>query len=150
MTRHSEQAFACVGILVATLLAGDAAAQGQSEGRGRGNGGRDNSSSRGADNRGGDNGGGTGVSAVIFRDTDRAVFRDYFARNRIRPETLPPGIAKNVARGKPLPPGIAKKVLPGDLLAVAPRGPGITYAIIGPMVVAIRNGAVVDILDNIF
>jgi hypothetical protein len=140
MTRHSRQAIACVGILVAGLLAGDAAAQGRSEGRGRGND-RGNAPDRG----------GTSVPVnVVFRDSDRATFRDYFVKNRIRPETLPPGIARNVARGKPLPPGNAKKVLPADLLVVAPRGPGITYAIIGPMVVAIRNGAVVDILDNIF
>jgi hypothetical protein len=134
-------------VLLVGLVCADAGAQGRSEGRGRGNGGNDNSSSRGADNRGS----ATNVSvAVIFGSNDRAVFRDYFATNRIRPETLPPGIAKNVARGKPLPPGIAKKVLPADLLTVAPRRPGITYAIIGPMVVAIRNDVVVDILENIF
>ena len=125
-------------------MAGHAAAQGRSEGRGRGN-------DRGNDRGNAPDRGGTSVSVnVVFRDSDRATFRDYFVKNRIRPETLPPGIAKNVARGKPLPPGIAKKVLPADLLVVAPRGPGITYAIIGPMVVAIRNDAVVDILDNIF
>ena len=140
MTRPSKQIFSCIGVLVATLLASNADAQGRSEGRGRG-----------SDRGNAPDKGGPSVSVnVVFRDSDRATFRDYFVKHRIRPETLPPGIAKNVARGKPLPPGIAKKVLPADLLVVAPRGPGISYAIIGPMVVAIRNGAVVDILDNIF
>ena len=140
MTRQSRQTIACVGILVGTLLAGDAAAQGRSDGRGRGN-----------DRGNAPDSGGQSVSvSVVLRDSDRATCRDYFLKHRMRPETLPPGIARNVARGKPLPPGIARKVLPADLLVVAPRGPGITYAIIGPMVVAIRNGAVVDILENIF
>jgi hypothetical protein len=47
---------------------------------------------------------------VVFRDSDRVTFHDYFVAHNITAQSLPPGIAKNVARGKPLPPGIARAV----------------------------------------
>ena len=142
-------------VLLIGLACADASAQGRSDGRGRGNDGKDNkdnSSSRGADNRRGDNrGGDSNVSVVVFRDNDRVAFRDYFARNRITGQPLPPGIAKNLARGKPLPPGIAKKVAPAGLIAVGPRlSPGVTMLIVGDRVVAVRNNIVVDILSGLF
>jgi hypothetical protein len=87
---------------------------------------------------------------VVFRDTDRATFRDYFVTHKVAPQPLPPGIAKNVARGKPLPPGIAKKALPAGLLVLAPREPGVTYYIVGDRVVATRLGVVIDVLLDIF
>lgn len=87
---------------------------------------------------------------VVFRDTDRVTFRDYFVTHKIAPQPLPPGIAKNVARGKPLPPGIAKKAFPADLVILAPRQPGVTFYIVGDRVVALRGGIVIDVLIDIF
>jgi hypothetical protein len=89
--------------------------------------------------------------AVVFRESDERTFRDYFRANRIVATPLPPGIAKNVARGKPLPPGIAKRAVPPALLAQGPKvAPDITFTIAGDVVVAMRNGLVVDILRNVF
>lgn len=88
---------------------------------------------------------------AIFRDSDRATFRDYFRTHRITAKALPPGIAKNVARGKPLPPGIAKRAVPPALIALGPKvGPDITFTIAGDVVVAMRSGVVVDILREVF
>lgn len=88
---------------------------------------------------------------VVFRDSDRTTFRDYFRTHRIVATALPPGIAKNVARGKPLPPGIAKRAVPPGLVALGPKvGPDITFNIVGDVVVAIRSGVVVDILTGVF
>ena len=87
---------------------------------------------------------------VVFRDSDRATFRDYFVTHRIVAEPLPPGIAKNLARGKALPPGIAKKALPAELVLVAPRLPDVSYAIVGDRVVAMRSGVVIDVLTGVF
>lgn len=88
---------------------------------------------------------------VVFRDTDRVTFRDYFRRHAIAATPLPPGIAKNVARGKPLPPGIAKRAVPPDLLVVGPRvGREVSLAIVGNVVVAMRSGVVIDILVGVF
>jgi len=87
---------------------------------------------------------------VVFRDSDRATFHDYFLTHKIVAEPLPPGIAKNVARGKPLPPGIAKRALPAELLLVAPRVPDVKFAIVGEVVVAMRSGVVVDVLTGVF
>lgn len=117
-----------------------AAAQGQSQGRGRGS---------------GSTGTGSGTSAsvvVVFHDSDRATFRDYFLSHKIVGEPLPPGIAKNVARGKPLPPGIAKKALPADLvLTLGPRAErGVTFAVVGDRVVALRSGLVIDVMVGVF
>jgi len=116
------------------------ASQGKSQGRGRGNGGN----TAGAD---------ISVSAVFtFRDSDRVTFRDYFVAHKITAQPLPPGIAKNVARGKPLPPGIAKKALPNDLiLGLGPRiQPGVTFAILGDRVVAMKSGLIIDVMINVF
>lgn len=127
-------------VLVAGLLADPLFAQGRSQGRGRGTGG----------NSGGSD---VAVTAVFtFHDSDRVAFRDYFVSHKIVGQALPPGIAKNVARGKPLPPGIAKKALPPDLiLGLGPRvQPGLTFAIVGDRVVALRSGLVVDVMVNVF
>ena len=87
---------------------------------------------------------------VVFRDSDRVAFRDYFVAHRIVAEPLPPGIAKNVARGKPLPPGIAKRSLPVELVRVAPRVADVSYAIVGEVVVAVRSGVVIDVMAGVF
>ncbi len=87
---------------------------------------------------------------VVFRDSDHATFHDYFAAHRITAEPLPPGIAKNVARGKPLPPGIAKRAVPADLLALGPKVEGVSFAIVGEVVVAMKGGVVVDVLAGVF
>ena len=122
-------------ILSAALLGPDVSAQGRSQGRGN-NGGGSNSS----------------VSvAVVFRDSDRVTFRDYFASHKITAQALPPGIAKNVARGKPLPPGIAKRAVPADLLAIGPRvDRDVSFSIVGNVVVATRSGVVIDGLAGVF
>jgi hypothetical protein len=90
------------------------------------------------------------AATVVFRDHDRATFRDYFGTHDITAKALPPGIAKNVARGKPLPPGIAKRACPAGLVALAPREPGVTYYIVGDRVVALRDGIVIDFLMDVF
>ena len=96
-------------------------------------------------------GGASTPSVVVFRDSDRTTYRDYFRTNRIVATALPPGIAKNVARGKPLPPGIAKRAVPRDLVVLGPKvGPDITFTIAGDVVVAMRSGVVVDILRDVF
>ena len=131
--------------LVFLILApGIAAAQGQSQGRGRGSG-----------SSGSSGGGGTEVQAsatVIFTSGDHDTFRNYFTSHKIIAEPLPPGIAKNVARGKALPPGIAKKALPADLvLTLGPRvQPGVTFAIAGDRVVALKSGLVIDVMVGVF
>lgn len=120
-------------VLAVGLLAGDARAQGQSQGRGRGNGSKSSTS-----------------VVVVFRDSDHATFHDYFAAHQIVAEPLPPGIAKNVARGKPLPPGIAKRAVPADLLVLGPKVEGVSFAIVGEVVVAMKGGVVVDVLAGVF
>ena len=95
----------------------------------------------------------TNVAVVFtFNDRDRDTFRTYFTTHRITATALPPGIAKNLERGKPLPPGIAKKALPSDLVVtLGPRvQPGVTFAIYGDRVVALRSGLVVDVMVNVF
>jgi hypothetical protein len=87
---------------------------------------------------------------VVFRDSDRVTFRDYFGTHNITAKALPPGIARNVARGKPLPPGIAKRAFPTGLVVLAPREPGVTFFIVGDRVVALRNGIVIDVLIDVF
>jgi len=133
-------------LLLGMMTPGVLADQGNSQGRGRSGG-----------NSGGNSGGssaGTDVNVTvsIFTDRDRDTFRDYFTTHKIRPETLPPGIAKNVARGKPLPPGIAKKALPADLVRTlgTRAGRDITFSIVGDRVVAVRAGNVIDLLESIF
>jgi hypothetical protein len=124
---------AIVGVLIATA-GGPAAAQGRARGRGPG------TPSTQKDP----------AVTVVFRDGDRATFRDYFVTHKIVAQPLPPGIAMNVARGKRLPPGIAKKTLPPGLIALAPRQSGVTYYIVGDRVVAVRLGVVVDVLLDLF
>jgi hypothetical protein len=88
---------------------------------------------------------------VVFRDSDRATFHDYFVTHKITAQALPPGIAKNVARGKPLPPGIAKRAVPTDLLAIGPKVDNdVSFAIVGEVVVAIKGGVVIDVLAGVF
>jgi hypothetical protein len=120
-------------VLASALVAGDVAAQG------RGNGGRKK-------------GGETADVAVniIFTDAHRMRVREYYVAHPVRLAALPPGIAKNVARGKRLPPGIAKRGVPRDVLVLLPAPqPGVTFAIVGDMVVAERSGVVVDVMLRI-
>jgi len=122
-------------VLAVGLLSSSISAQGKSQGRGHGGGGTD-----------------TAVSvSVVFREADRATFHDYFVTHKIKAQALPPGIAKNVARGKPLPPGIAKRAVPADLLAIGPRVEnGVSLAIVGEVVVALKGGVVIDVLAGVF
>jgi len=86
---------------------------------------------------------------VIFKESDRPKFQQYFVAHKFVAEPLPPGIAMNIARGKPLPGGINARVLPADLLVYVPRDPGLRYYIVGDRVVAVREGTIVDVLLNI-
>ena len=61
-----------------------------------------------------------GVKDIIFGPDDEKTIGDYYSKNRVNVDALPPGIAMNLQRGKPLPPGIAKKNLPGDLQSQLP------------------------------
>ena len=89
---------------------------------------------------------------VVFHESDRGVFRDYYRAHRDAVKPLPPGIAKNLARGKPLPPGIARTRVPDAVLVQLPwRPPGYTFFLVGDRVVLLdRNGLVADILVSIF
>ncbi len=88
---------------------------------------------------------------VVFRDADRAMYRDYFLRHEMTAKPLPPGIAKRLARGKPLPPGIAKRMLPPELMTMGPRvDKDVSIAIVGDAVIATRAGIVIDILAGVF
>ena len=122
-------------LIAAGLFCADAGAQGQSQGRGRSGGAPE-----------------TAVAAtVVFRDSDRATFRSYFTTHKITAQPLPPGIAKNVARGKPLPPGIAKRAVPADLLVLGPKvDKDVSFSIVGEVVVALKGGAVIDVLTGVF
>lgn len=112
-------------------------AQGGSQGRGRGGGSAATSS--------------TADVTVVFRESDRVTFHDYFVAHKIVAQPLPPGIAKNVARGKPLPPGIAKRAVPAELVAVGPKVPkDVSLAIVGEVVVALKGGVVIDVLAGVF
>jgi hypothetical protein len=125
-------------VVLAIFLAGvGISAQGQSQGRGRGAGGSAPE---------------TSVSvAVVFRDSDRVTYHDYFATHKITAEPLPPGIAKNVARGKPLPPGIAKRALPQELVVLGPKvDKDISFSIVGDIVVALKGGVVIDLMAGVF
>jgi len=89
---------------------------------------------------------------VVFVDSDRAVFRDYYRTRREAVKPLPPGIAKNLARGKPLPPGIARTRVPDAVLVQLPwRPPGYSFFLVGDRIVLLNaNGLVADILTSIF
>ena len=89
---------------------------------------------------------------VVFVDSDRGVFRDYYRTHREGVKPLPPGIAKNLARGKPLPPGIAKTRVPDVVLVKLPwRPPGYNFFLVGDRIVLVdAKGLVADILLSIF
>ena len=89
---------------------------------------------------------------VIFQDSDRAVFREYYRAHRDAVKPLPPGIAKNLVRGKPLPPGIVKTRVPEAVLVQLPWRPrDYTVFLVGDRVVLLNaNGLVADILDSLF
>ena len=89
---------------------------------------------------------------VVFRDSDRAVFREYYRARRDEVKPLPMGISKNLVRGKPLPPGIVKTRVPDAVLAQLPWRPrDYTVFLVGDRVVLLNgNGLVADILDGIF
>ena len=92
------------------------------------------------------------VVRVVFQDSDRGVFREYYRVHREGVKPLPPGIAKNLARGKPLPPGIARTRVPDAVLVQLPwRPPGYNFFLVGDRIVLLNpNGLVADILLNIF
>ena len=133
----SKRVVVSAAILAAGLLGGDVHAQGQSQGRG---------------NKSGGSAPQTTVSvSAVFRDSDRTTFRNYFTTHKIVAQPLPPGIAKNVARGKPLPPGIAKRAVPADLLVLGPKvDKDVSLSIVGEVVVALKNGVVIDVLGGVF
>ena len=89
---------------------------------------------------------------VVFVDSDRDVFREYYRTRREGVKPLPPGIAKNLARGKPLPPGIAKTRVPDVVLVKLPwRPPGYTFFLVGDRIALVdAKGLVADILLSIF
>ena len=89
--------------------------------------------------------------SVVFRPGDQNTFRTWFETHKITAQPLPPGIAKNVARGKPLPPGIANRAVPAELIALGPKlERDVSLAIVGAVVVALRQGVVIDVLAGIF
>ena len=122
-------------VLAVVLLSGDVSAQGQGQGRGRSGGTPE-----------------TTVSvSVVFRDSDRTTFRNYFTTHKITAQPLPPGTAMNVARGKALPPGIAKRALPAGLLVLAPKvDKDVSFSIVGDVVVALKGGVVIDVMAGVF
>lgn len=89
---------------------------------------------------------------VVFQDSDRGVFREYYRAHRDAVKPLPPGIAKNLARGKPLPPGIARTRVPDVVLVQLPWRPrGYELFLVGDRVVLLDpKGLVADILISIF
>lgn len=89
---------------------------------------------------------------VVFQDSDRGVFRDYYRAHPNAVKPLPPGIAKNLIRGKPLPPGITRTRVPDAVLVRLPwRPPSYTFFLVGDRVVLLDGkGLVADILSSIF
>jgi hypothetical protein len=131
-------ALAVMVAIVVALFGGGVNGQGQSQGKGKGKSGGSTTTS-------------SASVTVVFRDSDRVTFRDYFVTHKITPQALPPGIAKNVARGKPLPPGIAKRAVPADLLVIGPRvEKDVSFAIVGELVVALKGGVVIDVMAGVF
>jgi len=136
MTTHFRTA-CLVAVFLASLAVAPTNAQGGSQGRGRGGGSEAKTS--------------TAAVTVVFRESDRVTFHDYFVTHKIVAQPLPPGIAKNVARGKPLPPGIAKRAVPTELVAVGPKvEKDVSFAIVGEVVVALKGGVVIDVLAGVF
>lgn len=89
---------------------------------------------------------------VVFQESDRGVFRDYYRAHPDAVKPLPPGIAKNLARGKPLPAGIRRTRVPEAVVVRLPWRPaGYTFFLVGDRVVLLDgNGLVADILVSIF
>jgi hypothetical protein len=89
---------------------------------------------------------------VVFQESDRGVFRNYYRAHRDAVKPLPPGIAKNLVRGKPLPPGIARTRVPDAVLVQLPWRPrGYEVLLVGDRVVLLDpNGLVADVLISIF
>jgi hypothetical protein len=138
-------------LLVSIIAPAIAANQGGGQGRGA-------SSSAGKEKeKDKEKGKGGGADAkphenAIFNKADHDTFRNYFRSHKITAQALPPGIAKNLGRGKPLPPGIAKRDLPNDLVQkLGSRAqPGVSYAIAGDRVVAMKSGLVIDVIEGLF
>jgi hypothetical protein len=124
---------AAATVLALSVLASDAMAQGRGK--------------KGADK---DDASVSVSAAVIFTDAHRARVAEYFVAHPVGAKPLPPGIAKNLARGKPMPPGIAKRAVPKEVLVLLPRPePGVSFVIVGDMVVAERAGITVDVMFKI-
>lgn len=89
---------------------------------------------------------------MVFRDSDRAVFREYYRARRDEYRPLPLGISKNLVRGKPLPPGIVKTRVPDAVLVQLPWRPrDYTVFLVGDRVVLVNpKGRVADIMESIF
>ena len=89
---------------------------------------------------------------VIFQDSDRTVFREYYRARRGELKPLPMGISKNLVRGKPLPPGIVKTRVPDAVLVQLPWRPrDYTVFLVGDRVVLVDSkGLVADIMDRLF
>src|SRR5262245_2558091 len=130
---RNKRLVVCAAVLAAGILGTNVGAQGKSKGKGHDG------------NASGSSAGTSAPVAVVFRDSDRVTYRDYFVTHRITAQPLPPGIAKRVARGKPLPPGIAKRAVPAELVALGPRvDRDVSFAIVGNVVVASKGGVVID------
>jgi len=114
-----------------------------------------NDKARGGPPQGGEAGGAQGTTGAIldaaFSALEASLIRDYYTRNPVPPQRLPPGIATNVARGKPLPPGIAKKALPGGLHGSLPPRQGYERVVVGTdvLLIAAATGLVVDVLRDV-
>ena len=89
---------------------------------------------------------------VVFRDSDRAVFREYYRARRAEYRPLPLGISRNLVRGKPLPPGIVKTRVPDAVLVQLPWRPrDYTVFLVGDRIVLMDSkGRVADIMESIF
>lgn len=92
--------------------------------------------------------------SIVFGNSDRARFHDYYVRHRIVTRPLPYGISRQIERGRPLPYGIARRPLPVELIpryyGASPYARGVNYYIVGDGVVATRNGIVIDVMFNVF
>ena len=94
---------------------------------------------------------GRGLPDIIFGEDEKKKIGEYYSKNRVNVDVLPPGIAKNLERGKPLPPGIAAKDIPYDLRSQFPFLDGYKSVITGDDVVLVdeSTNVVVDILKDI-
>ncbi len=90
------------------------------------------------------------VNRARFANTDSVTINRYYRARPFPVTTLPPGIARNLVRGQPLPPGIARVYLPPDLVAQLPVRTGYDYLVAGRDVVLVNTstGVVDDILVN--